>query len=80
MTNVTIPRDFTITMVKTRWRLKSCPRCRGDFFLDTDPDMNRGWHCLQCGYLKPLEDQPVLHYAGKRISKNADLVTESPLQ
>jgi len=36
------------------WRLKSCPRCRGDMFLDRD---NTGWYeeCLQCGHLVELE-------------------------
>lgn len=32
-----------------KWRLKSCPRCEGDIFLDRDLS---GWfeHCIQCGY------------------------------
>ncbi len=32
-----------------RWKLKSCPRCGGDFFIDRDLD---GWYeqCLQCSY------------------------------
>ena len=36
------------------WRLKSCPRCKGDIFLDKDID---GWYerCLQCGYNQDLE-------------------------
>jgi DNA-directed RNA polymerase subunit RPC12/RpoP len=38
------------------WKLKSCPRCGGDFYIDKDAD---GWYeqCLQCAYrreLKPL--------------------------
>ncbi len=30
------------------WRLKNCPRCGGDTFIDCDVD---GWceKCLQCG-------------------------------
>lgn len=33
----------------TRWKLKGCPRCGGDVFLDVEEE---GWfgHCLQCGY------------------------------
>lgn len=61
----TSPKEFTITVVKTRWQIKSCPRCRGDVYLDSD-GYCRCWHCLQCGYLEPVEDQPVLHYAGNR--------------
>ena len=31
------------------WRFKSCPKCSGDIFIDSDTD---GWYvqCLQCGY------------------------------
>lgn len=40
------------------WKLKSCPRCGGDLFIDKDAD---GWYeqCLQCAYrreLKPLAE------------------------
>ena len=36
------------------WRLKGCPKCNGDIFLDRDID---GWYerCLQCGYNRDLE-------------------------
>jgi len=39
-------------------KFKSCPRCQGDVFLDSDMD---GWYeqCLPCGYrrdLKSLEE------------------------
>lgn len=31
------------------WRLKGCPKCNGDLYLDKDTN---GWEekCLQCGY------------------------------
>lgn len=31
------------------WKIKSCPRCMGDIFIDRDMD---GWYeqCLQCSY------------------------------
>ena len=34
-------------------RLKSCPRCKGDIWLDWD---HYGWYeqCLQCGYMHDL--------------------------
>jgi ribosomal protein S27AE len=46
------------------WKLKSCPRCGGDIFIDRDLD---GWHeqCLQCSYRRELKkiaefkEQPV---------------------
>ena len=33
------------------WKLKSCPKCKGDLFIDWDID---GWYeeCLQCSYLR----------------------------
>ena len=37
------------------WKLKSCPRCGGDLFLDRDEGK---WYeqCLQCSYLRELKD------------------------
>ncbi len=35
------------------WRLKSCPKCKGDLFVERDLD---GWaeSCLQCGYTREV--------------------------
>ena len=37
------------------WKLKGCPKCSGDLFIDRDFN---GWYeqCLQCGYLGELKD------------------------
>ena len=37
------------------WKLKACPRCRGDVFIDRELD---SWYeqCLQCGYQRELRD------------------------
>jgi len=32
------------------WRLKGCPRCRGDMVLDRD-EWGSYEQCIQCGYL-----------------------------
>jgi hypothetical protein len=41
------------------WSFKSCPRCRGDIFVDEDPD--RCYEkCLQCGYERELERVKIL--------------------
>jgi ribosomal protein S27AE len=34
------------------WKIRSCPKCGGDVFLDIDEET---WfeHCLQCGYTGP---------------------------
>ncbi len=36
------------------WRLKACPRCGGDTFVDSDMD---GWYeqCLLCGHRRELK-------------------------
>jgi len=36
------------------WKLKGCPRCGGDVFIDRDL---HDWYeqCLQCGYRSELE-------------------------
>ena len=37
------------------WRLKDCPRCGGDTFIDKDID---GWYqqCLLCAYRRELRE------------------------
>jgi len=38
------------------WRLKRCPRCEGDLFVDRDI---WGWYeqCLQCSYVRELTQE-----------------------
>ena len=36
-----------------KWKLRSCPRCDGDMFTDTDL-YGRFEQCLQCGYTRYL--------------------------
>lgn len=48
------------------WKIKSCPRCGGDMFLDTDRNAYFD-HCLQCGYLEEkriIREQEHRHDAG----------------
>ncbi len=35
------------------WKYKSCPRCRGDIYIDEDLDRTY-IKCLQCGYEREL--------------------------
>lgn len=37
-------------MTNKKWRLKSCPRCNGDLFLQ-ETDYYSQYVCLQCGYI-----------------------------
>jgi DNA-directed RNA polymerase subunit M/transcription elongation factor TFIIS len=39
------------------WIYKSCPKCRGDIFVEEDID-NCYIKCLQCGYEKELSRKP----------------------
>jgi len=41
--------------VQVRWRLKGCPRCKGDVVVERD---RWGWYeeCIQCGYLRDLQN------------------------
>lgn len=41
------------------WRMKDCPKCGGDIFLDIDGSVLLD-HCLQCGYVhqRPKETCP----------------------
>ena len=42
-------------MVVARWKVKSCPRCNGDMFVERDFD---SWYeqCLQCSYRVELKN------------------------
>jgi hypothetical protein len=60
----------------TMWKMKSCPRCKGDVFLSRDMD---GWYeqCVQCCFrqdLRPvaeLHPEPILPERRVRRSKAA---------
>ncbi len=50
------------------WRLKSCPKCRGDLFMDRDTEGSFE-HFLQCGYSRDVgyvQDLESILEAGKR--------------
>ena len=38
----------------TKWKLKKCPRCNGDLYIEKDIHEEPSERCLQCGYEKPL--------------------------
>lgn len=45
----------------TEWKLKSCPRCSGDIYVEKDND---GCYerCLQCGYVKQVYSPGIVIY------------------
>ena len=51
-----------------RWKLKNCPRCGGDVFVDND---NENWfeQCLQCSYRR---DMPSIAGTGKKTADQSD--------
>jgi hypothetical protein len=46
-------------MFETRWRLKGCPRCRGDLCAQSNGSRGIVWHCLQCGRTDEAEMQVI---------------------
>jgi hypothetical protein len=50
-------------------RLKSCPRCKGDIFIDRD---HLGWYeqCIQCGYQHDLKVSDEAKGHGKKVYMN----------
>jgi DNA-directed RNA polymerase subunit M/transcription elongation factor TFIIS len=41
-----------------RWKLKACPRCGSDMFIDRDLD-NLYRQCLMCSYREDIQPIPV---------------------
>ena len=53
------------------WRLKSCPRCSGDMFIDKE---RNSWYeeCLQCGFSRELVDMALVNSEPARMkNKNS---------
>jgi DNA-directed RNA polymerase subunit M/transcription elongation factor TFIIS len=46
------------------WKLKSCPRCSGDLFIQRETD---GWYeeCLLCGYQKDVSNLVTVNTKGQ---------------
>ena len=54
------------------WKLKSCPKCGGDMFLDTDIDKSWYEQCLQCSYRHEL--QSIYRSKGDLVPKEREKV------
>lgn len=52
------------------WKLKSCPRCGGDVYIDRGMDT---WYeeCLQCGYVRELRE---IHEVQAQLKREKELV------
>jgi DNA-directed RNA polymerase subunit M/transcription elongation factor TFIIS len=46
------------------WKLKSCPRCNRDIFIQREID---GWYeeCLACGYRKDISKLVIINTVGQ---------------
>ena len=46
------------------WKLKSCPRCNGDLFIQREID---GWYeeCLSCGYQRDVSNLVTVDTIGR---------------
>ena len=53
------------------WKLKSCPRCNGDLFIEHDTD---GWYeeCLLCGYERDISNLVTESSVGQVKINNQD--------
>jgi len=51
-----------------KWRLKACPRCHGDVYIDKDMD---GWYeqCLQCSHRQQLKD--IFEFGREHVAAHA---------
>jgi ribosomal protein S27AE len=57
------------------WKFRSCPRCGGDIFLDSE---EHTWfeHCLQCGYARELKDTAGFGVLSSSIAKGGPAPSE----
>jgi DNA-directed RNA polymerase subunit M/transcription elongation factor TFIIS len=51
------------------WKLKCCPRCNGDLFIQRETD---GWYeeCLSCGYQRDVSNLVIINTVGQIKMKN----------
>jgi len=56
------------------WKLKSCPRCGGDVFIDKEQET---WYaqCLQCSYLCNLSSTVKINQNSK-VNRKAEFSTQ----
>ena len=61
------------------WKLKACPRCGGDVFLDKVAD---AWdvQCLQCGYKRELGNTDELELPTEHVKKSIFIKKRRPLK
>lgn len=53
------------------WRLKGCPRCNGDLWLDCDDNRRGVWHCLACGWMEKPAQAAVGGFGWQRLREMA---------
>jgi hypothetical protein len=55
------------------WRLKACPRCGGDTYIDKDID---GWYqqCLLCAYRRELKELNIPKKPPVAVNTNEDTI------
>ena len=53
------------------WRMRSCPKCGGDLFMDVEGDI---WfdHCLQCGYMHARTNEVCPHCGLEMAAKEQE--------
>ena len=55
------------------WKLKGCPRCGGDLFLDGDEEKRWYEKCLQCSFTHELKNITEFHRLGDKPAREPAL-------
>lgn len=68
MTITGCPRLLERMLIMAVWKLKSCPRCSGDLFIQRETD---GWYeeCLLCGYQRDISGLVTVGAGGRVTMK-----------
>jgi len=57
------------------WKFKSCPRCGGDVFIDSDEEHRWYEQCLQCGFFHELKD--IAKFSEQSADRDKERVSSS---
>ncbi len=65
----------------TNWRLRSCPRCGGDLFVENDVDRRWLEQCLQCAYHREANSLGELYqFSSEKKTKVAGGIPDKDLE